>query len=110
MKKIPIFLPGNRFIYLPKLLIIMKLTFYLLVFNLLNISAIGLSQTERVTVRLTNTSLKELVNLVEKQTEYKFLYRNDEVEDLLVNVDAFGAGQKRCQLPVRSATIKNMIN
>jgi hypothetical protein len=58
----------------------MKLTFYLLVFNLLNISAIGLSQTERVTVRLTNTSLKELVNWLKSKPNINS-YRNDEVED-----------------------------
>jgi len=87
MKKIFISLPGNHFIYLTKLLMIMKLTTFLLLFKLFTVCATGFSQPEKVTLKLSNTGLKELVNEVEKQTQYKFLYRDDEVEDLLVNLD-----------------------
>ena len=87
MKKILISLPGKRFIYLPKLLITMKLITGLFMLNLFTLSGTGFSQTEKVTLKLENASLKELVNSVERQTEYKFLYRNDEVEGLLVNLD-----------------------
>jgi len=87
MKKILISLPGNRFIYLSKFLIIMKLTTLLLLIKLLTVNAIGFSQAEKVSVRLTNADLKELIISVEKQTTYKFLYRDDEVEGLHVNVD-----------------------
>lgn len=65
----------------------MKLYLFFM-FNLLTISAIGLGQTEKITVKLANSRLKEFVTSVEKQTMYKFLYRDDEVESLVLNVDA----------------------
>ena len=66
----------------------MKLSTCFLMFNLLHLSAIGFSQTEKVTVKLANTGLKEFVNSVEKQTMNKFLYRDDEIENLLINMYA----------------------
>lgn len=87
MKKNFTSLPGNQYTYLAKILMIMKLTYFLMFFKLLTVSAIGLSQAERVTVKLTDASLKELVNTIEEQTQYKFLYRDDELEGLQVNMN-----------------------
>ena len=87
MKKILIPLPGNRFICLTKLFIIMRLSLFLILLKLFTVSAIGFSQAEKVTIKLENAGLKELVNLVEKQTQYKFLYRDDELEDVIINMD-----------------------
>jgi len=88
MKKIFISLPGNGYAYLTKFLMIMKLTYFLMFFNLMTVSAIGYSQAEKVTVELNKGNLKDLVNAVEKQTQYKFLYRDDELEGLTVNLNA----------------------
>lgn len=79
--------PGNRLISLTKILMIIKLSSFFLLCNLLSAGAIGFFKVEKVTVKLANTSFNDLVTSVEKQTQYKFLYRDDEVEDLLVNLD-----------------------
>lgn len=88
MKKILISFQGNNYSCPKKFLMIMKLTYFLVFFNLLNISAIGYSQVEKITVELNKSNLKELVKAVEKQTQYKFLYRDDELEGLTVNLNA----------------------
>jgi TonB-dependent starch-binding outer membrane protein SusC len=72
---------------LTKLLIFMKLSTFLLLINFTCIAATGYSQTEKVSIKLKNGSLKELFSAVEQQTSYKFLYRDDAVENILVNLD-----------------------
>ncbi|MFA5819561.1 MAG: SusC/RagA family TonB-linked outer membrane protein [Bacteroidales bacterium] len=87
MKKIQFSLPGNKCFYLTKLLLFMKLTTFLLVINLVSFAATGYSQAEKVTIQLKNGSLKDLFSTVEQQTSYKFLYRDDAVENIQVNLD-----------------------
>ncbi|MDP3001639.1 MAG: SusC/RagA family TonB-linked outer membrane protein [Bacteroidales bacterium] len=87
MKKIQFPLPGNKCFYLTKLLLFMKLTTFLLFINLVSFAATGYSQAEKVTIQLKNGSLKDLFSTVEQQTSYKFLYRDDAVENILVNLD-----------------------
>jgi TonB-dependent starch-binding outer membrane protein SusC len=87
MKKIRFSLPGNKCFYLTKLLLFMKLTTFLLFINLVSFAATGYSQAEKVTIQLKNGSLKDLFSTVEQQTSYKFLYRDDAVENIMVNLD-----------------------
>jgi TonB-linked SusC/RagA family outer membrane protein len=87
MKKNQFSLTGNSFYYLPKIILFMKLTTFLLFINLVGIAATGYSQTENVTVKLKDGNLKEFFSLIEKQTTYKFLYRDDAVENIIVNLD-----------------------
>lgn len=87
MKKIQFSLPGNKRFYLTKLLLFMKLTTFLLLINLVSLAATGYSQSEKVTIQLKNRNLKDLFSTVEQQTSYKFLYRDDAVENILVNLD-----------------------
>ena len=87
MKKIRFLLPGHKFFFVPKILLYMKLTTLFLVISLESIAAHGYSQTENVTVKLKDSNLKEFFSVIEKQTSYKFLYRDDAVEGIKVNID-----------------------
>jgi TonB-linked SusC/RagA family outer membrane protein len=87
MKKIRFSLTDDRFFYLPKILLIMKLSTLLILINLTGIAANGYSQIENVTIKLKDADLKEFFASVEKQTLYKFLYRDDAIESIKVNLD-----------------------
>ena len=65
----------------------MKLTTFLLLINLVSIAGNGYSQSENVTIKLKDASLKEFFSTIEQQTSYKFLYRDDAVENIQVNLD-----------------------
>jgi type II secretory pathway component HofQ len=54
--------------------------------NVLQLSAISYSQSEKVNLQLKNASLKEVFSAIEEQTDYKFLYRDDILENIQVNV------------------------
>lgn len=69
----------------------MKISTFLLIVNLLQISAIGYSQNEKLNLQLRNATLKEMFSAIEKQTNYKFLYRDDVLENIQVNVSASNA-------------------
>src|SRR5450759_3176787 len=87
MKKILIPLPGDRCFCLTKLLIFMKLTTFLLLISFASFAATGYSQAEKVSVQLKDASMKDFFSTIEEQTSYKFLYRDDAVENILVNLD-----------------------
>jgi len=65
---------------------IMRFSAFLLLTTALNVSAIGFSQVEKVTVKLANASMKEFFRVLEGQTQYKFLYRDDILENANVNM------------------------
>ena len=87
MKKIRFFLHEHKFFFVPKIFLYMKLTTLFLVISLESIAAHGYSQTENVTVKLKDSNLKEFFNTIEKQTSYKFLYSDDAVGEINVNID-----------------------
>jgi TonB-linked SusC/RagA family outer membrane protein len=87
MKKFQFLFPGDKFFCLPKLLLFMKLTIFLLLINFATFAANGYSQPGKVTIQLQNSSIKDFFSSIEKQTSYKFLYRDDAVEGILVNID-----------------------
>ena len=88
MKKLQISSSGKRTFYLEKILRIMKITTFLIFINLLQLSAIGYSQTEKLSLQLSNASLKELFAAIEKQTNFKFLYRDDVLEKQTISISA----------------------
>ena len=87
MKKIQFSLPGNKCFYLTKPLLFMKLTTLLLFLNLVSFAATGYSQSEKVTIQLKDASIKDLFSTIEHQTSYKFLYRDDFIENIQVNLE-----------------------
>jgi TonB-linked SusC/RagA family outer membrane protein len=87
MKKIRFLFQGNRYCYLKKFLLVMKLSTFLLIISIASYGATGYSQPEHVSVKLKDAKLKEFFSVVEHQTPYKFLYRDDAVEKIVVNLD-----------------------
>ena len=68
----------------------MKLTTFLIFINLLQVSAIGYSQKEKLSLKLKSASLKEMFVAIERQTNYTFLYRDDVLDKQLVTINASG--------------------
>jgi hypothetical protein len=87
MKKIRFLFQGNSNCYLKKLLLAMKLSTFLLIICIASYGATGYPQAEHVSVKLKDAKLKEFFGAVEQQTPYKFLYRDDAVEKIVVNLD-----------------------
>jgi TonB-dependent starch-binding outer membrane protein SusC len=87
MKKNRLLLQNNSYCSLKKLLLIMKLTTFLLLICIATFASNGYSQAEKVSIKLKDASIKELFLSVEIQTSYKFLFRNDAVENIQVTMD-----------------------
>lgn len=81
---------------LPKILLVMKLTTLLLITVLLQASAKGYSQ--KINLNRKNTSLKHVLQSIEKQTDYVFFYDNKDVQAAKVSID------------VKNATIEQALN
>lgn len=73
---------------LQKIPLTMKITTLLLTVNLLNISALSFSQKEKVSMSLHNATMKEMFTMIEKQTNYKFLYRDDILQNIPITLSA----------------------
>ena len=92
MKKFGLYSPdGNRYAVLKKGLIAMKITLILILFSTFNLLATGTySQTARVSLKLNQTSVKQVLKEIERSSEFYFLYNNDLIDverkvDILAN-------------------------
>ena len=65
----------------------MKLTTFFLLISLANLASTGYSQSEKVTVQMQDAKLKDLFKTIEQQTDYKFLYRDDVIDNIQVNIN-----------------------
>ena len=63
-----------------KWLIIMKLTWFLILVFTLNVSASVWSQTTKMDVKVENSTLRDLFTQIEKNSEYRFFYNNDDID------------------------------
>jgi iron complex outermembrane receptor protein len=70
------------YVWLSKILKVMKITLLLLILGLSNIYASVYSQSIKVDLNLKNVALKDAFESIEKQTNFKFLFRSD-----LINVN-----------------------
>lgn len=61
---------------------IMKLTFLLSTVLVFNLSASVYSQNERLTLRLKNATLQQVLNNIEEQTDLHFFYQNEQVSNV----------------------------
>ena len=80
MKIIRIVLSSFRDGGLKKFFLIMKLTLILILFVSLHMSASVWSQTTTMSLKLKNSTLQELFTQIEKNSDYRFFYNNDEVD------------------------------
>jgi TonB-linked SusC/RagA family outer membrane protein len=70
-----------------KILICVKLTCVLILVTLLHVSAKVLSQ-EKLNLNVKNVNLEKFFELLEKKSNYSFLYNNQAIPNQTVNVDA----------------------
>ncbi len=63
-----------------KLLLTMKLTWFLSLFLSLGVSASVWSQTSKISVKVTDESLQELLVQIEDNSQYRFFYNNNDID------------------------------
>jgi TonB-dependent SusC/RagA subfamily outer membrane receptor len=88
MKKLSIIVQGKEKFCLKKTILIMKLSILLLLMNLVQISASVYSQNERFTFKSDRIQIRELLDKIESESNYKFLYRSDNVNTTFVRLNA----------------------
>ncbi len=75
-------------IWKSKTFLIMKLTTLLLTLNLLQVAAIGYAQDSRFDIAFDQIPLKEALSAIENQSNFKFVYRESDVENTTVSLNA----------------------
>lgn len=70
---------GEKHLFI-KWLRIMKLTAFMLLITCLHLSASVYSQQTMLDISLENTSVREMLKLIEDQSNYFFLYTNDDID------------------------------
>lgn len=86
-----------RCVYLPKTILIMKLTIVFMLIASLNAMSAGLAQT--VTLHLKNTSLEKAFSTIRQQTGYRFIYQ----EEVLKNA-------RRVNVDLKNVSLKNALD
>jgi TonB-linked SusC/RagA family outer membrane protein len=72
-----------------KILMIMKLTTFFFLVGILSVAAKGYSQHARLDLSLQNASIQELFLEIEKQSEFNFFYKDDQIDvNRLVSIEA----------------------
>ena len=84
---------------LKKLMRIMRLTILLLFGCMLTVSANSYAQKTKLDINMSNTSIRDLFGFIEENTEFVFLYRN---EDFDVN--------KKVVVTLKDATINQILD
>lgn len=65
---------------LKKLWRIMRITFILIIGFVMTVSAEGYSQSKRMDINLANSTLNEVIKYIENNSEFVFLYRNEDID------------------------------
>ena len=95
MKKFGLNSPnGNRNAVIKKGLLAMKITMFLILISALNLLASGTySQTTKVSLKMNQASIKQILKEIERSSEYYFLY-NNELIDVERKVDIIAENQQ----------------
>ena len=72
----------SRFVGIKKMLFIMRITLFILVVSLMQVSASVYSQATRLNINLENASFEDILDEIKEQSEFNFLYRSDIFEGL----------------------------
>lgn len=70
----------HKSLMLKKFLTIMKLTTLFILVALMQVSAIGFSQSSKLSVNFENQSLEEVFSYIEQHTDYSIFYKNELIE------------------------------
>jgi len=80
MKKIKIIQVFNHNKDLKKIWLIMRLSVFLLFISIFQVSATVYSQVTKLSISQENATITEIFEEIEKQSEFKFLYRKDHID------------------------------
>lgn len=70
-----------------KLLLVMKLTAFLIIVFTMQVTATVYSQSKKLSLNMQGNSIKEVLQQIEAQSEYRFIYENEKVNlDTKVNI------------------------
>ncbi len=64
---------------LKKLLLVMKLTAFLIIVLTMQVTATVYSQSKKLSLNMQGNSIKEVLQQIEAQSEYRFIYENEKV-------------------------------
>ena len=98
MKKLQTKPRGKQYYCLKKSLLTMKLTLLILLFNLIQVNASVFSQNERFSFKLDKVNVRDLLDIIESESNYKFLYRSDNLSNDIV------------KLHVKNANLQELLN
>ncbi|MEK6654570.1 MAG: hypothetical protein AABY92_05425 [Thermodesulfobacteriota bacterium] len=71
---------GKGVCHIPKkLLLVMKLTAFLFVVFTMQVTATVYSQSKKLSLNMQGNSIKEVLQQIEAQSEYRFIYENEKV-------------------------------
>lgn len=65
----------------------MRITIFLMLACILNLHATGYPQEVKLTLRLNGVKLNKLFDIIQRNSDYKFLYNDDDIKDTLVNIN-----------------------
>ena len=72
-----------------KILMVMKLTTFFFLISIMSVTARGYSQHARLNLSLQNASIQELFLEIEKQSEFNFFYKDDQIDvNKMVRIEA----------------------
>lgn len=71
---------GGYLCHLKRLLLIVKLTILLIFMGLMSVSASIYSQTTKLTMNLQGATFLEVIQKIEKQSEFVFIYKNEVID------------------------------
>ncbi len=81
-----------------KLLLVMKLTAFLIVVLTMQVTATVYSQNKKLSLNMQGSSIKEVLQQIEAQSEYRFIYENEKV-----NLDA------KVSIRVKDEVVENIL-
>lgn len=74
-KRLPVAIPPLR--YVAKILLLMKLTAFIILVSCLQVSAAGFGQDARITLQMKQAPLVKILRMIEQKTDYKFVYSSN---------------------------------
>ncbi len=83
--------PGLLYPCAKKMMLIMRLTIFLVIISVMASTASVYSQTTKLTVKMNNSRIADVFDAIEKQSEFYFFYNRDSFDDnKIVSVDFEG--------------------
>lgn len=80
----------GKYAFISRVLLSMKITGFILLVLCMQVSAAGFAQ-QRITIKANETTIKDLLKAIERQTEYRFVYSNNAISNERHSLDVHDA-------------------